>query len=230
MLHLVTYATHAEGSFEALSASRPDLVVLGWGTRWKGFFDKVDAMQEFVAALPEEDLVLFVDGFDTEVTDTEAVRRYMEETHPRVDVLFSLHVPPLAVPWIADYVVRRQFLGVRNSGLYVGRVRALRRLYAEAQEVREECLGDDQRAFNLVADRHRDDDPEWRTDIRREVLHVLTAFQSTEGVVAGVVHRPGSTGWRRVVRGVREAVPFLHRELMAVAAVGILLLAFCAQS
>lgn len=213
-VHLVTYATHAAGTFARLRERHPEMVVLGWGTPWKGFFDKVDAVQRAVTALPPEDVVVFVDGFDTQVIDVEDVRRAFEED-PYLRLVFARHVPPIHVPYLTDYVVRRQFCGVINSGTYAGRVRDLQVLYREAQNVKDACFGDDQRAFNVVAAAH----PEWTVDAERRLFHVLAAFESAAAVRARVTHRPGtSIGWWRVCTGVVQAAPAFRRELYALVA------------
>ena len=212
-VHLFTYATHSHGTFDALVLANLHIQVLGWGCVWRGFFDKIVAMERAVSAMPPDDLVVFVDAFDTSVTSLRDVIRTFE-TRPSLEIVFSKHVPPISIPFLSDYVVRRQFLGTINSGTYAGRVRSLRLLFSECLNVRSDCRGDDQRAFNVVARRH----PEWIVDEARLLFDVRSVWD-VSAPRALICHRPGSTGTRRVLQGLFQYLPFFEREMAMVAAV-----------
>ena len=47
MLNIITYATHNERYFENLKESYPNIIVLGWKTKWNGFYDKVRGVMNF---------------------------------------------------------------------------------------------------------------------------------------------------------------------------------------
>jgi hypothetical protein len=213
--HVLTYATHSAGSFESLRTDVPSIVVLGWGRRWTGFFDKVHAVLDAVREYDEDDEVLFVDGFDVRVRDQTAAfaawhravgsqQRYM---------LFSRHHPTLRVPF-ADYLVRRCFGGVVNSGTYVGRAGDLRRFLEDVVAVRRETFGDDQRAFNrvLCTGTHPH-----AVDHANAVFRVESLSDEHTRYAAPVVHRPGSRGAGRWFEGVVQYAPFLLPELALIA-------------
>ena len=68
MLHIITFATHDERYLGVLRASCPEITVLGFGTKWHGFIDKVEATVKFCRSLRDpNELVCFVDGFDSVV-------------------------------------------------------------------------------------------------------------------------------------------------------------------
>ncbi|CRG96847.1 procollagen lysine 5-dioxygenase, putative [Plasmodium gallinaceum] len=68
-LHVLTFATHEQGYFKTLKEScknlNINLKVLGMGEKWKGFIWKLIKVKEYLNLCDDNDLILFVDGFDT---------------------------------------------------------------------------------------------------------------------------------------------------------------------
>ena len=67
-MKLVTVATHSERYFPYLKLSAEkyghELVVLGWGEKWKGFVWRFELMREYLKGLDPNEIVCFVDAFD----------------------------------------------------------------------------------------------------------------------------------------------------------------------
>lgn len=69
-LHTVTYASHGGRddrfcrAVESSIRSGYDLVILGWGVKWRGLSQKLEAAQSYASSLPKSDLLLFTDAFD----------------------------------------------------------------------------------------------------------------------------------------------------------------------
>lgn len=209
-MRLFTYATHTEGMFLSLvRQARP--VVLGFGAEWKGFYDKVTALQEAIRDLHDDEVVCFVDGFDTcfRAPVSELETRWRAMGAP--DLLFSRHRPPFQIPLLSAYVTQRVFLGDINSGAYMGRARAVRWLLAEVQVVRDACRGDDQRAFNVVV-RNLDAGV---VDNDSTVFHTASCWEKADSD-AVVVHMPCRTA-KRVMRGVCEYGGWFVDELSTLA-------------
>jgi len=83
-MKLLLYATHSEGYFELMKKQALDLgyelVVLGWGSSWKGFFHRFRLYAEYLGELEDpEELVVINDAFDVLVLrppeDVEAIYR-----------------------------------------------------------------------------------------------------------------------------------------------------------
>lgn len=113
---------------------------------------KFEYVRSFAAALPPEHVVVFVDGFDTEMRHpaAEAVRRFLRM---RADfVAGGLGVETL-VPALA---FKRAFFcsdePCANSGMYMGYAPAVHALLSAALEA-EDARGDDQRALGLARSR-----------------------------------------------------------------------------
>ena len=132
--HVVTVATHAQSYFPVLKEScirnGIELEVLGWGTKWGGFATKFKLMREYVATLPEDDIVLFCDGYDVLMLEhkDEVLRKYYSFTKPVV-VSCERGTSKLA-DWTATKVFGPKCEGARiNSGCYVGPAKYLVKMF-----------------------------------------------------------------------------------------------------
>ena len=68
-LEIVTYANKSQGMFEELVKNDFDvpIKVLGWGRKWNGYSDKSKGLLEYMKTKNDEDIIVFVDGFDTKI-------------------------------------------------------------------------------------------------------------------------------------------------------------------
>jgi hypothetical protein len=148
MYSVLTYATHDEGSLQALRRAVPGLVVGGWQQPWCGLADKLRFVLAQARAAPDDHILIFLDGFDTEarLPPEVAVERFLRLGAP---VLVSAASGGEAS--MPQLLVRRAFgcagPWCANTGLYMGRSWALRQLLAVALEQES---SDDQRAFELA--------------------------------------------------------------------------------
>lgn len=75
-LHAVTYASHGgrDDRFcrAVESAIRHDihLIILGWGVKWTGLAQKLDAAMLYASRIPKDDIIMFTDAFDVMFTNT----------------------------------------------------------------------------------------------------------------------------------------------------------------
>ena len=125
MFYLITYATHDERYFKFLKNRVHK--VLGFGKTWNGFHDKVNAVIEFCESVEPDDIVCFVDGFDSMIlgTDQEILAAYKALGH---ELVFSKEKTILDSK--ADmYVFKKNFSECienrLNSGLYIGRAQSI---------------------------------------------------------------------------------------------------------
>ena len=148
MIHYVTYATHSHGMFQQLIHNRfgTKINVLGWGKKWNGFMDKYIGMIEFCNAIPDNDFVVFLDGFDTEIKKNPI--HILSEFHKHnCDVLLSKDIDILP-----EYMSRKMFGTcqngqIANSGMYMGKSVDIKELL---RKLLVEKTDDDQRALNSV--------------------------------------------------------------------------------
>lgn len=66
-VHILTYATHSGGLYEQLIDNDYDINVftLGYGVKWNGLRDKPRAVLNYLTYVPDDDIIIFLDGFDT---------------------------------------------------------------------------------------------------------------------------------------------------------------------
>lgn len=124
VVHILTYATHSEGLFEELIHNKFDIniKILGWKQKWKGFTDKFIKSLEYISTLPDNDIIIFLDGFDTIINKNKL--QYIEQFISTSDykVIFSLERKVVGLEDVFNKAIfRRCQRGmVANSGLYCG--------------------------------------------------------------------------------------------------------------
>lgn len=102
-VHAVTYASHG-GSDDRFcraveSAVRHDvkLIILGWGVKWIGLSQKLEAAHGFAASIPPNDIILFTDAFDVMFTNTPD-HILAEFTKENSDIIFAGEIYILDMP------------------------------------------------------------------------------------------------------------------------------------
>ncbi|WNZ57159.1 hypothetical protein QT397_07390 [Microbulbifer sp. MKSA007] len=104
MLHVATIATHSERMLPVLleSANRNgvSLSILGHNYPWKDFSSKIDILMPFFRSLPEEDIVCYLDGFDSLILPSI---KHLEKN-------FSPLARKLFFPMITNIAVYKDFL------------------------------------------------------------------------------------------------------------------------
>jgi hypothetical protein len=123
MLYIITYATHSERYFNILKESYPNIIVLGFGTKWTGFYDKIKATINFCKDRNDDDLILFVDGFDSIILHTDdLIEKYKSFSNNSSPLIFSKDLNPPNV--IAKYMQDSFFSTCQslnlNTGMYIG--------------------------------------------------------------------------------------------------------------
>ena len=150
-MKVVTYATHSEGTFEDIIGNQHGVKVdvLGFGTKWKGFMDKIQGVYNYCKALPEDEIVVFLDGFDSEILKPLTG---LEKTFRDLNCGVLLSKDIVGPSGLLNAKVKK-FFGtcrdgrVANSGLYMGTVG---HLVLFLQSVLNEDSTDDQVNFNSV--------------------------------------------------------------------------------
>ena len=143
--HVCTVATDLKKANKLLTSAEKhniNLINLGEGVKWKGGSmkgqgggHKINLIKKFISDKKDSDVLLFLDGYDTFLTDhiDEIKSRYLEISH---DIVFSSE----RICWPdeglgsdlkalnPDQKSPYQYL---NSGMYIGRVGELKKLFAK---------------------------------------------------------------------------------------------------
>ena len=148
-IHYVTYVTHKDGIFDKLINNDYNLNidVIGWGQKWNGLMDKMVGYNKYCRQFPDNDLVVFLDGFDTIVNkDPSQVTAIFNALE--CEILVSHDVGP---NFIFNYAITRVFGKCKNgntanSGMIMGRVRSLKPMFEKIIATKAKC---DQIGFNM---------------------------------------------------------------------------------
>lgn len=131
-LHVCTVASYKNKGFHQLieSCQKNDIKidVLGMNLPYKGLSDKLIYMREYLSALPDDDIVLFVDAFDVVFLTGQDVilRKFLAMNTPLV---FSVERSCACVPKLGDkYPKGPTSFRYLNSGTYIGYVWAIKDL------------------------------------------------------------------------------------------------------
>jgi hypothetical protein len=220
-MKIVTYATHSEGSFEELVHNKfgVEVTVLGMGTKWNGFMDKIEGVLGYLRTLPDDEIVVFVDGFDSYI---KKPLDGLEDTFRSMDcdILVSKDIS------IGGYFNRKIFGTCKNdigsnSGLYMGNVINLKDfLYA----VSKQPSSDDQRNFNLTCK----DFNRLKIDVDCVIFENVKKKSRLHESTAYFVQTPGVLTFKRYFRAVKEYSQFLIPEIvLLILIVYFLYLHFC---
>ena len=87
-IHAVTYASHGGRddrfcrAVESAIRNDVDLIILGWGLKWLGLSQKLEAAHSYAKSLPANDVILFTDAFDVLFADsgTSIHRKFLNLT------------------------------------------------------------------------------------------------------------------------------------------------------
>lgn len=209
MIHVVTYATHSEGKFDELVNNKHyvDVVVLGYGTKWTGFNDKLKGIFAYVKTLPDDDVVCFVDGFDTVVQkDVLTLERRFRELDSRV--VFSAETSDILKhtvfsPCKDDIII--------NSGMYIGYVKYLKPILEDCSKL---VCTDDQVNMNLMCKKY--DYIDIDTDYKLFYNVPLVSFK--EPPDACFVSHPGRViTLKKIIRSLKAYIQFFIFPIILIA-------------
>lgn len=152
MLEIVTYANKSFGMFEELvnNEFKVPVRVLGWGTKWNGFTDKFKGVLKHLQTCNDDDIIVFVDGFDTKINRDPSILETIFK-NMNCKILVSKD------PSFAGQVITETIFGTcdkkntANSGLYMGYAKYLRIFLEDTLKL---TCSDDQVNFNSTCKKY----------------------------------------------------------------------------
>lgn len=180
MFYVVTYATHSERYFDILKQSCPEITVLGMGTKWTGFIDKIAAVRDFCRTKNPDDIVCFVDGFDSVVLDSKE----LEKKFVKMDKDLVVSSGSVICDNFTKYLIDKMFSTCKkdgstlSSGMYIGKAQAVIDFWSDFTG------GDDQE----YATQHCDD---IYVDTQNELFYNTGCDQNKLEVRNGKVYKDG---------------------------------------
>jgi len=154
-MKIVTYATHSDGTFEKLVHSGYHIEVLGWGKPWNGFMDKFEGMVKYLETQKDNELVIFVDGFDSKINkNLENIEQVFNSLNCKILISHENKsgLSNFLPGFVHKYITYKVFGTCKdgqtaNTGLYMGRVKELKLVLKSLISL---DFDDDQRSFNSV--------------------------------------------------------------------------------
>tara|TARA_B100000900_G_C20581610_1_gene717775 strand:- start:98 stop:829 length:732 start_codon:yes stop_codon:yes gene_type:complete len=210
VVKLVTYATHSDGTFEDIKNNKfgIDVVVLGWKQKWNGFMDKFKGVRQYLNTLNNDDIVIFIDGFDSQILQSlDEVEKRFKRLNCGVLVSEDPEKP-------GRYITKKIFgtckdNRVANSGLYMGYVKHLKKVLDDVLKECENC-NDDQRNLNKVCENFD------FIKVDRENF----VFSNRGDRRACFVQNPGKASFKRyILRGFKEYSQFFLVEFFIIFAI-----------
>ena len=219
-----TYATRNDfGLYRLVHNPHLEVHVLGMGKPWVNFMDKIKGYLQISQESPDGEILLLVDGFDSEILqpEEEILKRFLELD---AKVVFGVEHHNLGdknrvciIEYAYEYVFDNKDRNVQiNSGLCMGYAEHLRivfeRMLMYSQE--QEC-GDDQRS--LVALYNHGELPMVTIDMEGVLLYNLSTccrhLVMEKKVNTCVIQYPGKMSKDRISRGIHEYYPYLSRHV-----------------
>jgi len=213
-MEIVTYANKSFGLFEQLvnNSHGVPVRVLGWGTKWNGFKDKFIGMVEYLKDKNDDDIIVFLDGFDSEINHPlcNLLERF-QQTNCKVLMSKEPHLGYSFLKGISKSVYGdcRSNL-TANTGMYMGYAKYLRIVL---QDSLQSSCSDDQVVLNKMCKKY----PFIRVD-KHEVIFKNIPQNKTKqpNEQAIFVSYPGSPSMARYTRAIKEYTQFFYFKLMLV--------------
>jgi hypothetical protein len=209
-MKIIIYATHSFGTYETLK-SHPDIVVLGFGTKWNGFIEKAKVIQDYLNTLPDNEIVVILDGFDSYIKKTDGLREEFDKMNCKVLVSLSSKTLPTIID---KYVSTRVFGYCRenytaNSGLMMGYVDYLKKIWSV---IIDGPSNDDQRNLNLACKEL----PFLKIDIHNTIFQNCYSVKEMNESSAYFCQIPGTMSVHRLTRGIYEYAEYFIPEIIAI--------------
>ena len=214
-LEIVTYANKSRGMFEELVNNEfgVPVTVLGWKTKWNGFSDKYKAMSKHLETKGDDDIVIFLDGFDTKINkNPREVVELFKECDCKVLVSKDPEVPGKPLTHLIFGKCGKK--STANSGLYMGYSKELKSVIDEA--LAEKCE-DDQTNINTVCQKSEF----VKVDEEEKIFKNFGPLDKKHDTDAIFVSYPGSPSIGRYSRAIIEYTQFLYMYILCLIILGL---------
>ena len=194
-LEVVTYANKSSGMFEELVNNKHGVKVkvLGMGKKWNGYIDKSIGLLEYMETKKDDDIIVFVDGFDTKINkDISNVKSLFES----YDCKVLVSKDPELMNKLGEIFVFgncNNNRDVANAGMYMGYVKYLKIILKESVQMK--CV-DDQVNLNSLCKKY----DFIKVDDKELIFKNFGPYDKKESVNAVFISYPGSITLERMSR------------------------------
>ena len=199
---VITVATHEDGILKELINNKFNIKikVLGFGKKWTGFKMKFELIYDYVKNLPDNKIIIFIDGFDSKINDNldKAINRFLKKKYK---VLFSKHtdnallgLEKLVFPTCRNNVIL-------NSGMFMGYVKYIKILIADL--ITKKC-NDDQIILNNSCKKYEFISIDYNESIFKNIYNTRNFDDEMKKSNAIFFSQPGSLNLNRIKRAITE--------------------------
>jgi hypothetical protein len=206
---VLTVATHTEGTFEEIINNKFDIdvKVLGYGEKWTGFDMKIRLVYNYIKNLPDDKIIIFIDGFDSIINGTiEKAENIFRKNNYKI--LFSDSYSANTLSGVFDRLLFPSCTdtSVANIGLYMGYVKYLKIILSDI--LNKKCK-DDQLNLNKSCKKYNF----IQIDDKNEIfLNKRTRTLKNENAI--FISHPGTFTFKRMWRALFEYGQFLLTYLI----------------
>ena len=220
-IHYITYATHDEGTYKELINNNYNikLITLGWNLKWICYKDKLKNIYKYILNLPDNDIIVFLDGFDTIINNFP---NNLLENFKSYDckILFSKDNKSSG-----EYITNKMFGNkniIANSGMYMGYVKELKCFF---KYILKKKGKDDQILINKYIDNFN----YIKIDIDNKIFKNLNYYEIyfNKKVEQLFCQKPGILTLNRIYRAIYDNSQFYVKELLLISIIIIYLLNKC---
>jgi hypothetical protein len=224
-MKVVTYANKSNGLFDDLinNKHRVHVEVIGWGTKWNGFQDKTKGVLDYLKTQPDDEIVIYVDGFDSIIKDNlSTVKQKFDEYDCKV--LFSKE--PLdsgteimlikQIMYFCKKIVFQNCIkkNIANAGMFMGYAKHLKIVLNDI--LKNKC-NDDQVIVNKLCKKYDFIKVDIHNKIFKNYFNVSLEKQHLKEFLqndAIFVSFPGTLSWDRMLRVFPEYLQFFYKYIV----------------
>lgn len=213
MVYITTYANKSQGMFEELVNNEfgVRVEILGWGTKWNGYKDKLKGLLVYLDTRDDDDIVVFVDGFDTKINKPT---KDLESRFKKLECKVLISKDPAKS---AKYVFGTCKNGLTgNTGMYMGYTRELKKVINSAMRLK---CNDDQVILNTVCKEY----DFIKVDENEIIFKNFNPYEKRTETDAIFVSFPGTITFTRYFRGVFEYTQYLYIHILSLIILGLML-------
>lgn len=206
-MKIIIYATHSFGTYETLK-THPDIVVLGFGTKWEGFIKKAQVIHDYLNTLPDYELVAIIDGFDSYIKHTDDIEHVFKTQKCKVLVSSDNSWFKINTPYIQKKIFKSCKNNITaNSGLMMGYVKELKQTFIH---IMNGPSNDDQRNLNIACKEL----PFIKVDSDNIIFENCVTIEDIHKSKAYICQKPGTISLHRIFRSFFEYIEYFIFEFI----------------
>tara|TARA_B100001250_G_scaffold390848_1_gene391176 strand:+ start:896 stop:1627 length:732 start_codon:yes stop_codon:yes gene_type:complete len=207
-MEVVTYANKSAGLFDKLIKNEHNvkIKVLGWGKKWNGYMDKILGIFEYLKEKNDNDIVVYIDGFDTKIIkNLSSIRQKFKAYDCKVLVSVDKELPFFPLKKLTFDTCYGN--SIANAGMFMGYVKYLKIIL---KDILENHCKDDQYVLNALCRKYNF----IKLDINEQIFKNYVYKKESQFDDAIFISFPGSLNLQRLSRVLPEYLQFFFPYIL----------------